>query len=169
MQNISVNELQNYISEGREFCYIDVRTPAEFTSEHIANFRNIPLDQLGEFEKELSEHHTIVFSCGSGIRSAKASKQLEGKVKVVLNLEGGLAAWSVARFLTIKGSSTVISIMRQVQIVVGLGVVFGVILSQLYHINFIWVSAFFGAGLLFAGLTNTCALAILLGKMPWNK
>ena len=169
MKNIGVCDLQDYINEDKEACYIDVRTQAEFESEHISKFRNIPLDQLETFEKELSEHHTIVFSCASGIRSAKATKQMKGKVKSALNVEGGLMAWNHAGFPTIKRPSSVISLMRQVQIVVGLSVVLGVALSQLYHINFIWVPAFFGAGLLFAGITNTCALAIILGKMPWNK
>jgi rhodanese-related sulfurtransferase len=169
MKNITAQDLQDYINEDKELCYIDVRTPAEFATEHIAKFRNIPLDQLKAFEKELSEHHTIIFSCGSGIRSAKACKQMEGKANVVVNVEGGLTAWSNAGLPTIKGTYSVISVMRQVQIVVGLGVVLGVMLSQFYHLNFIWLSAFFGAGLLFAGLTNTCALAILLGKMPWNR
>jgi rhodanese-related sulfurtransferase len=169
MKSITVQELNSYISEDKKLCYIDVRSQAEFTAEHISKFRNIPLDQLETFEKELSEHHTIVLSCATGIRSAKAYKVIEEKANIVLNVEGGLTAWNTAGFDTVKGSSSVISVMRQVQIVVGLGVLLGVILSQFYHINFIWVSAFFGAGLLFSGVTNTCALAVILGKMSWNK
>ncbi|RAP26600.1 hypothetical protein DID78_06670 [Candidatus Marinamargulisbacteria bacterium SCGC AG-343-D04] len=114
MTNIPVKDLQNYINENKKLCYIDVRTPAEFESEHIEKFRNIPLDQLGVFEKELSEHHTIVFSCRSGNRSAIAAKQMAGKTKTVLNVEGGLTAWRNAGFPTIKGSNSVLSVIKQV-------------------------------------------------------
>ena len=32
-----------------------------------------------------------------------------------------------------------------------------------------WVAAGIGTGLVGAALTNTCAMGMLLAKMPWNK
>ncbi len=59
--------------------------------------------------------------------------------------------------------------MRQGEIIVGTGVLAGVLLSVYVKPGFVWVSGFFGAGLLFAGISNTCLLARLLRILPWNK
>jgi len=42
-------------------------------------------------------------------------------------------------------------------------------LGALVHPGFYALSAFVGAGLLFAGLTDWCGMAMLLAKMPWNR
>lgn len=59
--------------------------------------------------------------------------------------------------------------MRQVQITAGSIVLLGAILSATVHPAFIWLSAFIGAGLLFAGASGWCGMAKLLGLMPWNR
>jgi len=56
-----------------------------------------------------------------------------------------------------------------VQMVIGLSVLAGSALTWFVDPRFIAVPAFFGAGLTFAGASGTCALASLLGMMPWNK
>ena len=50
----------------------------------------------------------------------------------------------------------------------GLAVLLGVIGSYFWHPLYL-LTAFVGAGLVFAGLTGFCGLAVLLAKMPWNK
>jgi len=47
--------------------------------------------------------------------------------------------------------------------------VLGVILSTTLNPAFIYLSAFVGAGLAFAGITNTCMMGLMLAKMPWNR
>jgi hypothetical protein len=37
------------------------------------------------------------------------------------------------------------------------------------HPNWVFLCAFFGAGLTMAGSTGWCGLAILMSKMPWNR
>jgi len=59
-------------------------------------------------------------------------------------------------------------IMRQVQVVVGFMVLLSSALAALVSPWFLLLTGFFGAGLLFAGLTGTCGMAALLGRMPWN-
>ena len=59
--------------------------------------------------------------------------------------------------------------MRQVQITAGSMVVLGIVLALLVSPWFMALSAFVGAGLAFAGLSGTCAMASLLAQMPWNK
>ena len=37
------------------------------------------------------------------------------------------------------------------------------------HMYFVGLSAFIGAGLMFAGITDTCGIGMMLSKMPWNQ
>jgi hypothetical protein len=45
----------------------------------------------------------------------------------------------------------------------------GVLLAWLVHPAFIGLSAFVGAPLIFAGVTDTCGMGMLLARMPWNR
>ena len=45
----------------------------------------------------------------------------------------------------------------------------GVALGTWVHPGWYGLAAFVGAGLTFAGLSNTCAMALLLARMPWNR
>ena len=83
-------------------------------------------------------------------------------------IEGGINAWKEAGLPVKKGKES-ISIQRQIQIMVGSAVLLGIGLGLTISPYFYLISAFFGGGLLFAGLSNTCMLAILLAKMPWNR
>jgi len=66
-------------------------------------------------------------------------------------------------------SGPVISLERQVRITAGALVVTGVVLGWFVHPGFYGLSAFIGAGLVFAGITDICGLCLLLAKLPWNK
>jgi len=59
--------------------------------------------------------------------------------------------------------------MRQVQITAGSLVVLGIVLAVLYSPWFMALSAFVGAGLVFAGVSGFCGMANLLAFMPWNR
>jgi rhodanese-related sulfurtransferase len=172
MVSFSVHELRDHIAENqdsKDILYIDVRTPSEFRSECVNAFKNIPLDELDAHLEDIKTFNTVVLSCASGNRSSKAYEQLKYHGVNVINVEGGITAWKNANFPINKGKTQAISIMRQVQIIVGGGTLLGAIFAYFYSINFIFLSGFLGAGLLFAGVTNTCALAAFLSKMPFNK
>ena len=62
-----------------------------------------------------------------------------------------------------------ISLERQVRIAAGSLVLLGVLLGWLVHPAFIGLSAFVGAGLVFAGVTDTCGMGMMLARMPWNQ
>lgn len=64
--------------------------------------------------------------------------------------------------------NVLISLMRQVQIVAGSLVVMGTVLGAFLSPWFLILSSFVGSGLVFAGISDTCALGILIAKMPWN-
>jgi uncharacterized membrane protein len=88
----------------------------------------------------------------------------------VVSMTGGLEAWKKETLPTeLNTSVSGISIMRQVQLVVGTAVLVGSALAWFVHPALVAIPAFFGAGLAFAGASGTCALATVLGMMPWNK
>jgi len=62
-----------------------------------------------------------------------------------------------------------IPLERQVRIAAGFLVLLGAVLGFFVHPYFIGLSAFVGAGLMFAGITDTCGMALVLAKMPWNQ
>ncbi len=143
---------------------LDVRSRDEFAREHIPGSLNIPLDELLSRKDELLENHgRIVVSCRSGNRAKSAYQTLEqqGFDNLAL-LEGGLQNWKRANQPTNSFKSG-ISIMRQVQIIVGVMVLSGVFIPALWFLALIA-----GAGMLIAGLTDTCMMAVMLQKMPWN-
>ncbi len=68
----------------------------------------------------------------------------------------------------VRGRKT-ISLERQVRIGAGSLVLAGVLLGWFVRPEFIWLSGLVGAGLVFAGITDICGLALLLAKAPWNR
>lgn len=148
---------------------LDVRTPAEFGSVHIPGSVLHPLTELSiERVQELSQgKDRCVVICRSGGRARQAAQQLSGKLPNLEVLDGGISAWEAAG-LPVERGVGVISLERQVRIAAGLLVVLGVLLGSLVNPLFYWVSAFVGAGLIFAGITDTCGMAMMLARMPWN-
>ena len=148
---------------------VDVRTPAEYESEHIEGARLVPLDRLEAGKQEILDARHVVLVCRSGSRAQLAADQLRGAKGRVQVLEGGMLSWNAAGLPTKKGSRRTLPLDRQVQLIVGgsvlLGTAAGVFLSPWALV----VPAFFGAGLAFAGATGFCGLAMVLGRMPWNR
>jgi len=108
--------------------------------------------------------------CQSGARGAKACQRLQDAgVTKVYNIEGGTAAWEKAGLPIERGQTKFISLERQVRIAAGSLVLLGVILAWTVHPAFIAISAFVGAGLVFAGITDYCGMGTILSKMPWNR
>jgi len=68
-----------------------------------------------------------------------------------------------------RGGTNVISLERQVRIGAGILVLIGVTLAWAVHPAFIAIAGVVGAGLVFAGVTDYCGMAMVLGKMPWNR
>ncbi len=151
---------------------IDVRTPVEYREVHLAVARNVPLDSLDPHavmkERNGSGDKPLYIICRSGNRSSKARERFvaAGYTNVV-DVEGGTNAWGEAGLPVVRGKKA-ISLERQVRIAAGFLVLVGVALS-FWNIYFILLSGFIGAGLMFAGITDTCGMAMVLAKMPWNQ
>jgi rhodanese-related sulfurtransferase len=167
---ISPQDLAECIERGEVREIIDVRTPAEFREVHAPAARNVPLDELTP-EKVVGTpaDRPIYFVCQGGGRSAKACQKLiGGGITNVVSVEGGTHAWQAAGLPVVRGKKA-ISLERQVRIAAGSLVLLGILLAYVVHPYLIGLSAFVGAGLVFAGVTDTCGMAMLLARMPWNK
>ncbi len=108
--------------------------------------------------------------CRSGNRARQGAEKLAGKGFTGVHvIEGGMQAWSKAGLPVVKGESKIWSLERQVRFAAGLLVLAGVILAFAVHPYFALLSGFIGAGLVFAAVTDTCGMAMMLAKMPWNQ
>lgn len=150
---------------------IDIREPDEYVREHIPGSRLVPLSGFHRQDFRQEWDKIAVFLCQSGARSEQAADQIlhQTGFREVYTLEGGLQAWKAAGLPVTFNRKAPIAIMRQVQIVAGGLVLLGVLLALLVSPWFVALSAFVGAGLMFAGISGTCAMANLLRRMPWNR
>lgn len=150
---------------------LDVRTPGEFDAEHIAGAYNVPLDTLGEHGPEIRAGVTdpVVLVCRSGQRARKAEEALAAAGMTNLHvLEGGMAAWTAAGQPVNRGAPRM-SLERQVRITAGLLAATGGILALVVNPLFAALPAFVGSGLVFAGVTDTCAMGMLIARLPYNR
>jgi rhodanese-related sulfurtransferase len=167
-QIILPEELKTLLSSG--CCLVDVREPIEHAEEHLVGAKLIPLGQLEKRAAEIDRSAPVVVMCRSGKRGADALKKLQVLgIHEARNLEGGILAWKAAGFPVGTGAKKVFPLMQQVQLTIGLGVLIGTTLALTVHPNWVFLCAFFGAGLTMAGSTGWCGLAILMSKMPWNR
>jgi rhodanese-related sulfurtransferase len=151
---------------------IDVRTPMEFQEVHVQGARNIPLDRLDpmQLQRELANSaQKLIVICRSGARGQKGcEKLLAAGFAEVLNVEGGTLACIEAGLPVVRGKQ-VMSLERQVRILAGMIVVVGAILALTVDLWFAAIPALVGLGLMFAGITNSCMMGMMLAKMPWNQ
>ena len=171
--SISPLELQRRLAAGQPAQLLDVRTPGEYANAHVPGARLIPLDELdaAAFCREQNGAGTPLYVlCQSGSRAKRAIEKLEQAGALgCLRVEGGTQAWMDAGLAVNRDESRVLPLMRQVQIVVGFVSAVGAALALAVHPWFALISLLTGGGLLFAGLTGFCGLALVLAKMPWNK
>jgi rhodanese-related sulfurtransferase len=170
IKKASVKEINELLAAGGECQVIDVREFSEFDGERISGARLAPLSNFEKHADEIDRAKPVYLVCRSGNRARQAAERLAKKgftdVHVV---EGGMLAWTAAGLPTLKGESKVWSLERQVRFAAGTLVLLGVLLSALAHPYFIWLAGFVGAGLIFAAVTDTCGMAMILARMPWNQ
>ena len=148
---------------------VDVRTPSEFAAGHIAGAMNLPLDQIESRIADLRQDLPLILVCKAGTRARMAANLIAPCRENSVVLEGGMDAWYRAGRPVVTNVRTRWSLERQVRFVAGLLVLTGVSLSVWVSWKWTLLSGFVGAGLTFAGLTDICAMGLLLAKMPWNR
>lgn len=173
-QEATPAQLRQWLRSG-EAVLIDVREPDEFAREHIAGATLLPLSRFDPAQAfaKAKPGQRIVMQCKSGRRSADACRlaaPVAASGQPVFTLAGGIEAWKKDNLPTeLNTKVSGISVMRQVQLVIGLCVLAGSALAWFVDPRLVAIPAFFGAGLTFAGASGTCALATMIGWMPWNK
>ncbi len=172
MQTIDVKRLADEQSRG-DIEVIDVRMPTEFREIHAQCARNVPLDSLDPnavmSARNGSADQPLYVICRSGNRSGQACKKfIDAGFKNVVNVEGGMTAWDNAGFPVVRGKKS-FPLMQQVQLAAGFLVLLGVVLAYFVHPYFVGLSAFVGAGLMFAGATGYCPMGSMIAGMPWNQ
>jgi rhodanese-related sulfurtransferase len=169
---ITPGELHERMRSGARIELIDVRTTVEFREVHAVGARSVPLDRLDP--KALAagrpaDAGPLYLICKGGTRGRQACERLAAAgVADAVNVEGGTDAWAAAGLPVARGRKC-ISLERQVRIAAGSLVLAGLGLGWSVHPGFLGLSAFVGAGLVFAGITDTCGMGLLLARMPWNR
>ncbi|MUG93648.1 DUF2892 domain-containing protein [Scytonema sp. UIC 10036] len=169
LQTIDAQTLKTLI-EQQAVTLIDVREPAEYAGEHIPGATLVSLSKFDPHKVPQDEDTQVVLYCRSGNRSTIAAQKLfDAGFAKVTHLDGGIGAWKEAGYSTKINKSAPVSLIRQVQIVAGSLVLIGTLLGVFVSSWFLLLSSFVGAGLIFAGITDTCALRMLLAKLPYNQ
>ncbi len=149
---------------------LDVRTGGEYETVHIPDSINIPLDQLGEHAAQVAGiDRPVILVCQSGVRAEQAHSRLSqaGKGRLFV-LDGGLNAWETAGKQVNRGQSNRWAMDRQVRFVAGLMIITAIVVSTIVP-PLKWVAAAVAGGLVYSAASNTCAMASILGRLPYNR
>lgn len=172
MNAIHPSELWGLRKSGTQVELVDVRSSAEFDEMHAEIAWSVPLDSLDPHSLMKSRKgkpdDPLYFICQSGVRGEKAAQKLiDSGFSNVVNVIGGTMAWKKAGLPVVKVRNS-ISLERQVRIGAGSIVVLASALGLALDPSYSIISLVMGAGLVYAGISNWCGMALLLEKMPWN-
>jgi glyoxylase-like metal-dependent hydrolase (beta-lactamase superfamily II)/rhodanese-related sulfurtransferase len=163
---IGAEELARLLQSDSAPLIVDVRLPAEYRAMHLEPSLCVPLDELARRRGELPRDRELVLVCRTGARARLAAAELSDfRTRV---LDGGLVAWQEAGHPVIEGKAH-LSLERQVRIAAGALACTGGLLAVTVSPWFGLLPAFVGAGLVYAGVTDRCGMAMLLGRLPYNR
>lgn len=167
---VDASRLAAMLEQGTHLRLLDVRTTAEFETSHIPGSRNVPLDILQRHAARFAapDDRDLIIICRSGQRATIAQQALHAAgVLGARVLTGGVLAWQDADLNCVHGHPKW-ELERQIRLVAG-SIVLGSVLTSTIAPKAKWVAGFIGGGLTFAALTNTCAMGMMLSKMPYNQ
>lgn len=170
---ITPQQLEEVLSQNSPPDLIDVRPAVEFRRVHLMNARNVPFEELTpdkvSSDADAGSASEVYVICKAGIRSRQACEKLaEAGITGAVSVQGGTDA-CLSAGLPVQHGPQPMSLERQVRFIVGSVVLAASVLAMTVNPYIAGVAAFFGAGLLFAAITNTCGMGMLLAKMPWNR
>ena len=168
LPNITPAEAQKLLQDNKARI-VDIREADEIAALRIAGAEAAPLSVISWMSlAPANADMPIIFTCNSGNRTTKNSDLLQKLAAgPAWQMEGGVSAWA-KQGLPVETTQQPLPIFRQIQIGAG-GLVLVGVLGSLVWPSMLWLSAFVGAGLVFAGVTGFCGLGLLLAAMPWNK
>lgn len=178
VHQITASAAKEFLDQSKAIL-IDVREPNECKEQSIKGSISMPLSTFSQdaFD-ELIERNIdkkIIIHCKAGGRSnSVCQKVIQFNPKLeVYNLHGGIMACEKVGFDIAAEPSCCaakkMTIMQQTQLSIGVCVLMGALLGYIFSPFFLIIPAFFGAGLIWAGISGTCNLSLILAKMPWNK
>ncbi len=167
---IDVSDFRRMLAEEPDLRVLDVRSGGEFETVHIPGSYNVPLETLGEHAADLADvDHPVVLVCQSGGRATKAHGALRGQGKETVHiLEGGMNAWEAAGGDVLRSANRRWAMDRQVRFTAGSISLVG-ILTSIFFPKAKWLAGGVASGLVFSAVTDTCAMAQLLSKLPYNR
>ena len=167
---IDVAEFRRLLRDEPALRILDVRSGAEFQAVHIPGSYNVPLETLQEHTEDLADvRHPVVLVCQSGNRASTAGQRLAGAGKTSLHiLGGGMAAWLADGGEVVRQAPTRWAMDRQVRLVAGSLALLAVAASTALP-RAKWLAAAVGAGLAYSAVSNTCAMATVLSRLPYNR
>lgn len=149
---------------------VDVRENSEVDTLRVDGALNLPLSRLSSLADRIDRARPVFLLCRSGARAAQAASALHALgVKDIRIVDGGLNAWTAAGKPVVRGTSRVWSMERQVRFTAGSIVAVGTAAGLMFDARFFILPAFVGAGLVFSAVTDTCTMALVLGRLPWNR
>lgn len=172
---VDATTVLHWVKDPDAVTVIDVRTPAEFETAHIAGSYNVPLNLLGEHAAQFAARldREVVPVCQSGARAAQARQRLAGLGTQNLHiLDGGVPGLAAAGGEIVRGQARW-AMDRLVHLAAG-SLVLASILASLHIPAARFPAARFlaggiGAGLTWSALGNTCAMGNLLARLPYNR
>ena len=170
MKTISPKQLQEKHAAGEALALIDVRTPGEFRAMRVPFAVNLPLNTISAAAvRSTAQDAPVYVICRSGQRAQAACTQLarEGCKGLTL-VEGGTLAWAAAGLETARDTAA-FSVERQIRIIAGVAVLAGTALGYTVDPDYLAIPAACGFWLAYTGLTDCCAMNLLLSRMPWSR
>ena len=175
VSSINSTEFIQMQRTGKVTLCVDVRTPAEYSGGFCVESKNLPLDQINPEllvqlikDSTLTDNQPVYLMCQAGKRAQMAADKLKGKLNnPLVVIEGGMNA--IPEDLVKAHKKAILPLDRQTQIAIGSLVLLSMIIGTFINPAGYGLAAFVGCGLIFAGLSGTCLLGMLVAKMPWNK
>lgn len=168
---IDVTTLQAELAANPDTLLVDVRTPGEFQVASIEGAVNLPLSQVDAHLRRIVRDAggQMVLVCQSGARAAQAAGTLAGAgLSDVVVLDGGMNSWVSAGAPVRREENAKWALERQVRLVAG-GIVASSIVGSVRFPKLRFLAGGVGAGLVFAAVSNTCAMGNMLMKLPYNR
>ena len=172
MENLMYKNEIDYADIPSDAVILDVRNGNEHSEIALKRrhyFIELPRFDAESFIRDYDlKGERVCVLCKSGMRASKAAELLEqaGYTNVCI-IKGGIS--SLHGNAKAVFENKVISMERQVRIVAGAMVLIGSVLALASASAFALIPAFVGCGLIYAGISNTCAMASLLAKLSWNR
>ncbi len=170
LRAVNATTLKTWLDRG-EAVLVDVREPAEHEAENIAGATLVPLAAVSKRALPPCDGKKLVVHCRKGGRAGSACEKLlaEDPSLEIYNLEGGISAWADAGFAMESSGKAFLPLDRQVQLAIGIMLLAASLLGYLFTSALYVLTGAIGIGLIIAGMTGICGLALLMAKMPWNQ